>query len=220
MGVEEEIDGICCAPGRAVPSARAATARVAREVCITKKTPTKTFRWKMNASRDVARVSRWLSFATLPVSPTSPASLPNVVTVSRFPSLSSREPPRAARARSFETPAGAARLLSLCQLGLFLHEASFYSARRARARFLVSPRRARGHSARRGASDERPGVGDVPRDDQRNLPRRARPSPRVSSRLGGSPASALAAALASEHLEKLAEHNILKRCRASPRCRG
>lgn len=89
-----------------------------------------------------------------------------------------------------------------------------------RARVLVSPRRARGHSARRGASDERPGVGDVPRDDRRNLPRRARPSPRGSSRLGGSPASALAAALASEHLEKLAEHNILKRCRASPRCRG
>ena len=97
LGVEEEIDGICCAPGRAVPSARAATARVAREVCITKKTPTKT-KMKMNASRDVARVSRWLSFATLPVSPTSPASLPNVVTVSRFPSLSSSEPPRAARA--------------------------------------------------------------------------------------------------------------------------
>ena len=45
--------------------------------------------------------------------------------------------------------------------------------------------------------------------------------PRLFSGSAVSPASALAAAVASEHLEKLADQkHLLKRCRASPRCRG
>ena len=119
----------------------------------------------------------------------------------------SGEPPRVARARSLETPAGgAARLLWFnrsCQLGSFF-------AKRRRARDLRFRLGARGHSARRGASHERPASATFPKTTDGTFRAARFRLPRLSSGSAVPPSSALAAAVASEHLEKLADQKLLE----------
>jgi len=181
----KEIDGICVsAETRAVAPARTAT-MVARSVHNDK---TLTMRRRHRPSAAGRRRRRSPPFPYPPRRlPRSNASWPR-----RF-----RDPPRANRhvrralgrsRRRSTAPLASSRCASSDSFFLFfekLREASSTSTARASARVLVSPRRAR-HSARRGASYERPGVRDVPRDDRRHLSRRARSPPASLQRLGGS----------------------------------
>lgn len=145
--------GICCAPGQksALPSARAAS--LAK--CAYDKNADEAFRGKRMNERVARRreaCPQRLSFATLPDSPTSPASFPNVVAVPRFRSLSFSEPPRASRARSrldIKLHAAFFRLLSLCQLGVVFPR-SVVLFRQASARefwFRLGARAATAHDA-------------------------------------------------------------------------
>jgi hypothetical protein len=168
--------GICCAPGRALPSARAATrfcASLAK--CAYDKNATEAFRRKRtNASRDVGR-PRVHSGCRSPLFPI-PRRRPRRFRTSfrgrsafSFPVVQ-RTAARFARSVATRRRLHAAFFFfasSRCASSAsFFHEASFYSARRARARVLVkasararpqrTTRRFRRTSGRRRRSPRRP----------------------------------------------------------------